>query len=226
VTGLYTFKTNRLVMYDFGSNKEFLASRKQAEERGQQLSALDERERYLESISKQTSEFRRGHNISTIMHEASHQLSFNCGLLNRAADTPLWLAEGLACYCEPTRQGVWLGIGELNPERLSALAKGLASNAGLVPLKTMLTGDKWIMPTGDQATVLLGYGQSWALFHWLMKEKPAKLNEYLKIIAKRRAPDRRLEDFKLAFGSDLSGLQKQYEDYIKKLVKLGSNSQR
>ena len=219
VTGIYAFKTNRLVMYDFGSNKEFIASKRKAEEKGQQIHGIDDRQRYLDSISRQSDEFRRGHNISTIMHEAAHQLSFNCGLLNRSADTPIWLAEGLACYCEATKQGVWLGIGEPNPERLGALKKALDSKAGLLPLTTILTGDKWISVKGEEASVLQGYGQSWALFRWLMETQPIKMADYLKTPLKRSTPEHRLADFQHAFGRDLRAVQKQYEEYIKGLVK-------
>jgi Protein of unknown function (DUF1570) len=219
VTGIYTFNTNRLLMYDFGNNKEFVASKRKAEERGQQITSYNDRQRYLEAVSRQSDEFRRGHNISTIMHEAAHQLSFNCGLLNRSADTPLWLAEGLACYCEATKQGTWLGIGEPNPERLVALTRAIDSKPGLLPLTTIVAGDKWISIKWEESSVLQGYGQSWALFRWLMEAQPAKLAEYLNVLTKRRTPENRLADFQHAFGRDLTALQKQYEEYIKRLVK-------
>ena len=219
VTGIYMFKTNRLVMYDFGTNQEFVQTKRKAEEKGQMIGQQTARQRYLESVSRQSDEFRRGHNIATIMHEAAHQLSFNSGVMSRSADTPLWLAEGLACYCEATNQGSWLGIGEPNPERIAALGKALASKSGLLPLTTMLVGDKWLSPQGEETTVLQAYGQSWALFRWLMEEKPAKLREYLEVLAKRSTPEHRLGDFQHAFGRDLKPLQTQFEDYIKRLVK-------
>ena len=219
VTGIYIFRTNRLAMYDFGTNQEFVVTKRKAEERGQRIGPQLERERYMEAVTRQSDEFRRGHNIGTIMHEAAHQLSFNCGLLNRSADNPLWLAEGLACYCEATNQGSWQGIGEPNPERLASLSKALGAKTGLLPLTTMIAGDKWISPTGEETSVLQGYGQSWALFRWLMEEKPAKLREYLAVLTKRSTPENRLADFQHAFGRDLPAVQKQYEEYVKRLVK-------
>jgi hypothetical protein len=218
VTGLYMFGPNRLVMYDFGTNQEFVVSKRKAEERGQRIVAEAERQRYLDTVTQQSDEFRRGHNIGTIMHEASHQLSLNCGLLNRSGDLPLWLVEGLACYCEPTKQGAWQGIGEPNPDRLVTLSKGLASKSGLTPLTTLLVSDKLLSTKGEETSVLLAYAQSWALFRWLMEEKPAKLREYLEVLAKRTTPESRLADFQHAFGRDLKAVQSQYEVYVKQLV--------
>ena len=36
----------------------------------------------------------------TVIHEATHQIAFNCGLHTRYADNPLWLTEGMALYFE------------------------------------------------------------------------------------------------------------------------------
>ena len=38
--------------------------------------------------------------MPTLVHEATHQLSFNTGLLNREGDTPLCIVEGLGTYGE------------------------------------------------------------------------------------------------------------------------------
>ena len=218
ITGIY-FKNNCLVMYDYATNQDFMAKKRKAEELLQTISTQPERERYLERVNRRSEEFRRDVTISTITHEAAHQMSFNCGLLNRSADMPMWLAEGLACYCEATSGGIWLGIGEANPERLMALNKAVASKTGLLPMTSMVAGDKWHNLKGDEGGVLQGYGQSWALFRWLMEEKPAKLREYLEVVAKRKTPEHRLGDFQHAFGRDLKAVQAQYEDYVKRLVK-------
>ena len=38
--------------------------------------------------------------MATIVHEATHQIAFNCGMQQRYADIPLWLCEGMAVYFE------------------------------------------------------------------------------------------------------------------------------
>jgi len=36
--------------------------------------------------------------VSTIVHEATHQIAFNCGLHTRLSDCPVWFSEGIAMY--------------------------------------------------------------------------------------------------------------------------------
>ena len=78
-------------------------------------------------------------NVSTVMHEVAHQLSFNGGLLNRHGDAPAWLVEGLAVYCEATSSGSWQGIGEPNPPRAAAALRGRRPG-----LRTLVEGDDWL----------------------------------------------------------------------------------
>jgi hypothetical protein len=226
VTGIYFGSDNALVTYDFATNPVFVASKLDSAKRMKFLNGVDEREQYNERMTRRAEEFRRGANISTIMHETSHQMSFNTGLLNRAGDMPAWLVEGLATYCEATRQGVWMGIGEPNPERLNALQKVIDGKRKFIPLISMVSSDSWYAPRTSDATILLGYAQSWALFHWLMEEKPGKMAEYFKVLAVRRTHEHRLADFQQAFGRDLKALQNQYEDHMKKQVARVAVSQR
>src|SRR5262249_26146628 len=64
----------------------------------------------------------RWQNLTTVIHEATHQIAFNSGCHRRSADNPVWLVEGLAMYFEaPQVQGkrlVWNEIGHLNKPRL------------------------------------------------------------------------------------------------------------
>src|SRR5581483_4545769 len=144
-------------------------------------------------------------------------LSFNCGMLNREGDMPIWLAEGLACYCEPTVNGSWQGIGEPDQERLGALADALRSGTPLLELRRLVENDRW-REAQDSNMLLLAYGQSWALFRMLIEEKPQALQSYLAQIYSRQISDRRLADFCQAFGSDLPRLERHYRDYVQTLV--------
>jgi hypothetical protein len=113
------------------------------------------------------------------MHEVAHQLSFNCGLLNRDGDVSLWLAEGLATYCEATENGGWQGLGEPNTERLRVLWT-LVKNPQQkrVPLRELIVSDAWRDANNGQMG-LMGYAQSWALFKMLMDERPQQMKKYL-----------------------------------------------
>src|SRR5262249_36777526 len=135
-------------------------------------------------------------------------------LLNRKGDTPLWLCEGLACYCEATDRGTWLGIGEPNHERLQALAQALQGGSKLIPLKDLITSDAW-MGNGEaaNANILTGYAESWALFKELMEEQPRTMRTYLKSIEVRSTPAHRLADFCQAFG-DVNAVDQRLQRYV------------
>ena len=163
-------------------------------------------------------EFKDDVNLSTVMHEAAHQMSFNTGLLNRQGDGPVWLVEGLACYCEATDNGKWQGLGEVNPGRAGVLAAVLKAKGPFIPLRTLVTSDDWYRKSGNAGVMLLGYSQSWALFRMLMEERPQALRGYLTLLADRRTPDHRLADFGEAFGADLAKLEARYRAYLAEVV--------
>jgi hypothetical protein len=217
VVGLYHTPSNRLVTYDFGQNANFMAQKQKAQQAGKAIAGDLDRQRYSATVSRVGQEIRSGANIGTIMHETAHQLSFNSGLLNREGDVPGWLAEGLACYCEPTENGVWLGLGEPNPDRIKTLAGALAPGKHL-PLRELVSGDAWLRPSFGGPGVLVGYGQSWALFRLLMEERPQALRTYLSLLYSRRTPDYRLADFGECFGPNLDRLEARYEEYMRQQV--------
>jgi hypothetical protein len=219
VTGVYHAQSNRLVVYDFGTNRAFLEGKKAFEiEARRGWSDLD-RERRIVRLGRYVRERRNDTNISTIMHEVAHQLSFNCGLLNRAGDVPLWLAEGLAVYCESTVGGAWQGIGEANPLRAAVLARQAKAKGTFLPLRSLVADDDWFRKAVLVDQVLLGYSQSWALFRLLIEEEPDRLKAYLVTIHDRRTPDRRLTDFAVAFGTDLTKLERRYQAYMRTIAK-------
>ena len=212
IVGIYHPKSNRLVVYDLGLNRAFVAAKRQAQQQGKGIGSDMDRIRYIETVNREAREFRTDANIAVVMHEVAHQLSFNSGMLNREADVPLWLAEGLACYCEATDNGAWQGIGEMNPERLQALA---ASQGRRIPLRDLLSSDEWLHK--DFHTALVGYAQSWALFRMLMEERPQALRTYLALIYGRRTAEPRFLDFCQVF-TDFKRLEVRYEEYMNEVV--------
>jgi hypothetical protein len=218
VTGVYHTPSNRFIVYDFGKNKFFLRGKKNAEEAVKSGSSDLERERRTLTFGRHLRDVRDDTNISTVMHEVAHQLSFNCGMLNRSGDVPVWLAEGLAVYCESTVKGAWQGIGEPSPQRASVLARQLRAGGELMPLRMMVANDNWIRGARQVDQVLLGYSQSWALFRMLMEERPKQLRAYLRTIYPRRTPEHRLADFASAFG-DLHKFDKRYQEYLREVAR-------
>ncbi len=217
VTGLYHPASNRLVVYDFGRSRMLVAGKNRVETQTTRLNAF-ERAHLLGQVYREADAIRTDTNISTIMHEVAHQMSFNTGLLNRDGDLPLWLVEGIATYCEPTEGGFWRGIGEKNVERLKPLRRMAGGQEEPLPLRSLVESDQWLHGPGGGQRALRGYSQSWALVKMLMEEQPKALKRYCELIYARRTPDHRLTDFGEVFGGDLSKIEKRHRDYIKRLV--------
>jgi hypothetical protein len=212
IVGVYHKGTNRLVVYDLGKNRAFVAMKQAAQAQGRGIGSDMDRIRYIETVNREAREIRNCSDIMVVMHEVAHQLSFNSGMLNREGDVPVWLAEGLATYCEATDNGAWQGIGELNPERLQILAM---SQGHRIPLRDLITSDEWLHR--DAATALLGYAQSWALFRMLMEERPRALRAFLALIYNRRSDDLRFVDFGQIF-PDFTHLELRYGEYITEVL--------
>lgn len=221
VTGLYVPRSNRLVVYDFARNRTFTSERDRIEtalqNRQRQQHSL-EHSRQLGQFRRDASEFRATINTSTILHELTHQLAFNCGLLNRQGDTPAWLVEGMAVYFEATINGNWQGPGEANRSRAITLAQGIEARQ-LLTLRELVTTDDWLT-RGKQETIWLGYSQGWVLFRLLMREHPRALRRYLELIQGRRTPDHRWTDFAECFGPDVAPLERAYREYLKEVATL------
>jgi hypothetical protein len=217
LTGLYHPDTNRFVMYDFGQNEAYQASKEKAEKMGERIRLQMSRLQYLDAVNLRAEEIRANANIATVMHEVAHQLSFNCGLLCRKGDLPMWLCEGLACYCEATSNSAWQGPGEPNPDRMASLAEVVQSHGNFLSLRELLESDRWLRDQKDQRTILLGYAQCWALFRLLMDERPQGLKSFFAQIYGRQTSERRLADFEQHFGSAAS-LERRYAEYLDQLA--------
>jgi hypothetical protein len=210
ITGMYHPPTNRLILYDLSENRALLAQKKKALEAADKIHSSTDRIRFVDTTLRKMDVMVKDVNLTTTMHEAAHQLSFNCGLLNRQGDVAIWLAEGLACYCEATESGEWQAIGAPNTGRIRELAR---VQGKYIPLKILVNED-W----RNGQPVLLGYAQSWALFRMLFQEQPQAMKAYLAQIFPRRTPEYRLADFRQAFGNDLAAVERRYFAYLRDLV--------
>ena len=215
VTGLYHPKTNRLVVYDYGQNRDFEDAKKQARPNARRIGSDLDRRRYIDTVNRRASEFRTEANIGTVMHEVAHQLSFNCGMLNRDGDTPFWVAEGLATYCEATENGAWQGIGEPNPERIMPLVGPAHGQGGFIKLRDLLEPRRLDEGHEDGAD---GVRPELALFKMLMEERPAQLRKFLELNYSRRTHDHRPADFAAAFGIEVERLELRYLEFMKEQV--------
>jgi hypothetical protein len=213
VTGIYHPRTNRLVVYDLIRNDALMEQKEQALKRSSRIRSLTRRTIYVETVEREIRDRSFDVSMGTTMHEAAHQLSFNCGMLNRHGDIPIWLAEGLACYCESTSEGNWGGIGEPNTPRIADLKTALKKKQKLFSVSEMISGDDW----RDSRNVLLGYAQCWALFHMLMHDEPQRVRQYIQLLGTRRTRDYRRLDFCQVFGADLIAIERRHSNYIRNL---------
>ncbi len=145
VHGVYQPRTNRLVVFDHRSL-------------GRELVPLGGSE-----------------NLRALAHEATHQLTYNTGLLQRQGDVPLCISEGLATFGEPRRTGARTPPGERNEIRIYDLASTQRRKLSWIPLADLLTNDRLLRGPGPLHGMLLAYAESWLLIHYLMSEPSTRV---------------------------------------------------
>lgn len=142
-------------------------------------------------------------NVVTMIHEISHQLSFNTGLLSRDADIPMLVSEGLATMAEPSGTSTVPAFSELNRARVAVMEQLIRAKRGKwIPLKNLIENDD-AFDAPDDATVQMAYSQAWLFWDSVVRQARfrEKLGPYLERVNAQRNPAKRLEDFVAAFGS-------------------------
>lgn len=131
-------------------------------------------------------------NSITLFHEATHQLTFNTGLLNRTAEIPLAFIEGLAMYGEVRRPDGRTRIGSVNQERLAVITNEIREGGRLFPASELIANDDLF---DRDETVQMAYAQSWLLVFALMKENRSveRYRSYLKALREPTEVQNRLE---------------------------------
>lgn len=200
IIGYYNLETNRIMMYDLTGMQ---ALRQSAGIRGSR-----------HDISQLLSQPEAEPLVATIVHEATHQIAFNCGLQTRMVANPFWLTEGMATFFETPdlgRSSSWSGIGNVNYSRFDLFQENY--DAGKVlPLERMLTDDKLFQ---TPATAVDCYAQAWAWNYFLIRSRPKEYAEYMKTIAAKPVlledkPGQRVKEFRDAFGADLGALEDDF----------------
>lgn len=127
-------------------------------------------------------------NTVSLMHEATHQLCFNSGLLDRAGDVPKLISEGLATYGEVRRPDGRTRVGDPNAGRLAVLR-----SEEWLPLERLWNEDALF---DDPATQQQAYAQGWLVMQTLVPRNGwrTKFQAYLDRIQPRRNADSRLAD--------------------------------
>ncbi len=195
--GYYSIRRNRSVLYDFsgleGDDRKKVASIKRA----------------MKKVP---------FNLSTIVHEGTHQLAFNSGLHTRYADNPVWLTEGIAMLFEAPDFGSkkWTAIGRLTDWRKNTLS-GKLTQLDANSLSQLTQSDDRFR---SEETANHAYAEAWGLTLFLMNRRKKQFTEYIKAVGKKPPliwdkPEERLKLF-----SDLIGepeeLQTPLQSYLKR----------
>ncbi len=190
IIGYYSLHTNRMTMYDLTGAEAAL--------RGSSRSST------ATSISQILSRPEALRTVTTIIHEAVHQIAFNSGMHARFSDSPLWFTEGIAMYFETpdlTSARGWRGVGAVNQARLQQFNQYLR-NRPPDSLRSLIADDSRFR---DPKKALDAYGEAWALTWFLLRQRPEQYLGYLKALSAKKpliedGPEKRIEEFEEHFG--------------------------
>ncbi|QDT04527.1 hypothetical protein K227x_29190 [Rubripirellula lacrimiformis] len=160
-------------------------------------------------------------NVATIIHEATHQLAYNCGLQTRFADNPMWVSEGLATFFETPdmrNPGQWRSIGGVNRVNLGRWHR-YVPNRPAESLATLLADDTRFL---NQATADAAYAEGWALTYFLIQTKREEYVDYLRKLSEGKpavvpAPRERIQLFEESFGMTLVELDRALVKYMRRV---------
>ena len=206
IVAYYNLCSNRLVMYDMTG--------RESQRQGEPNRSYMEIQRILATSGAAAT-------VATTVHEATHQLGFNCGLHQRFSDCPRWALEGVAIYFETpdlsSTRG-WRSIGTLNRSRLSRFQRYASTIRPADSLLKLVVEDARFL---DTSTALDAYAESWALTYFLLRRYPDKYLEYMellstKVVAAPDTPEQRWADFRSVFGEspELSQLDQDFLRFI------------
>ncbi len=202
IIGYFSLASNRMAMYDLTGVE--------AATRAASRSSAAQINRILAQPSAERI-------VATVVHEATHQIAFNCGLHARYSDCPLWFSEGIAVYFETPDLKSSRGwrLGGVNQSRLTQFRSYL-SRRPPDSLLTLIRDDERLRNT-DQT--LDAYAEAWALTYFLIRQYPRQYVEYLKMLSQKKPlvwdePEKRIRELKAAFGEDLQRLDTEFLRYM------------
>jgi hypothetical protein len=207
VIGYFGLTSNRMTMYDLTGVE--------AQGHGRMKTTAAQ----INQILSQPDAMRT---VSTIVHEATHQIAFNCGLHTRLSDCPRWFSEGIAEYFETPdlrKARGWGGIGKenMNRSRLEQFQHYMATRPA-DSLETLIRDDRRFT---DPKVALDAYAEAWALTDFLMIQHSKEYVAYLRTLSAKKplmqdSPEQRIDDFRKAFG-ELPQVDTEFLRYIARL---------
>ena len=206
IAAYFNRNSNRIVLYDFSEVETVRGDLQKKKKR-----AAADIEEFLSRPGAAAS-------VTTIIHEATHQIAFNRGLFLRSGPYPLWAVEGLSMFFEVPDPRSTLGWsfrgsrGKVNTLRLADLRRILTAESG-DPIEELIREENF------HQDPIRSYALSWGLYFYLQTKEPEKLARYLKAAASKPpfsvwSPDDRAADFNAVFGSDRKTFLKNFYKFI------------
>ena len=202
--GFFDHGSNRCVFFDLT---------------GEEQNRVDKTERRtLEQVASDVLKQPNGdQNLSTVVHEGAHLVSFNYGLFSRQGENPSWAVEGLSMLFEAPsgepKDGGWKVIDEkakkivfpINKRCLMEFQHYVATTTDSQPVKKCVGLEKI---RGDEPC---SYPISWAVFYYLYRNNPKLLARYLTDSAAVQprlaySSRERVYEFAYYFGDDWDGM--------------------
>ncbi|MCX7426972.1 MAG: DUF1570 domain-containing protein [Planctomycetia bacterium] len=227
-SGVYNRKTNIALFFDQGTSEMHqMLSKFSRDLQKDKEEAIRRHAANAKDVVRQASTLqllievdRENDDIEVVSHEATHQMAANTGLMPNEAPLPIWAAEGMATYFESPKDAAWAGIGSVNESRLKWY-RGLSSDQEHSNVD-FIVSDELFRRAGNTYTTIHGYGQAWALTHFLMTHHFDKLMKYYQLIAKKKPEEMDSFDkirgaFEEVFGKDTSRLNREWRSYMTSL---------
>jgi len=187
--------------------------------------------RNLSEINQLFAQPGAGQVVATVIHEATHQIAFNCGVQQRLSDIPVWLNEGMAMYFETpdlrSKKG-WRGMGEINLNRFARFRKYLQKRPDDSILSLIANADRMQGRSKDAQyqspmSLLDAYSEAWAITYYLITYHEEAFIDYLKFLSQKKpgqaeSDAKKIEDFENFFGK-IELLDKKFVQRMQKEIK-------
>ena len=204
ISAYYNQQSNRIVFYDLTGGENYGGIRGSMNQRIREIMSRPESAKL----------------VSTFVHEAAHQISYNSGMFQRYAACPIWVSEGIATLYEtPDFNTVkaWSSDIKVNQTRLNHFYRYFTKREPQEPVRQLVESDDTFRLTGGDA-LLDSYATCWTMMHFLNAKHSDRLVQYLKIISEKQPfipndRETRLSDFESVFGNDWERLHRAVYQY-------------
>jgi hypothetical protein len=226
--GFWDPDTNTSVFYDQGTEEGFQVLKqmssefKQLRDEAQRTRAIGAAEivRTANLFMLLVEVAQENADIKVVSHEATHQMAGNTGLLPRHVRSPDWVHEGLATYFETPSDASWSGIGAVNASRLRWYRE--LENDTEHSNIDFIVGDQIFKFAASNGATLHGYGQAWALTHFLMERRFKDFMKYYRRLGEMPpdivfSPEVLTKLFDETFGTDRRRLDAEWRSYMRGL---------